>query len=166
MPYAEALAAARLQHPTPFAAGSDHEKEAIARFGRFFADFSPAKIEQLLDVTYAERLYFNDTLKEIAERASLRHYLAESAAAIEACRVEIDEVIANGQGDYYFRWRMMIRFRRFARGRDTWSIGISQIRFDADGRVVFHQDFWNAADGLFQYVPLLGGLIRWIKRRL
>ena len=40
------------------------------------------------------------------------------------------------------------------------------LRFDADGRVVYHQDYWNAADGLFQHIPVLGTLINAIKRRL
>ena len=43
---------------------------------------------------------------------------------------------------------------------------ISQLRFDGDGRVAFHQDFWNAADGLYEHLPLLGNLIRRVKRRL
>jgi len=166
MPYADALQASRTLHPRPFASGSPDEDAAVARFRRFFADFSPAKVGELLDETYAPTLYFNDTLKEITDRATLKHYLAESAAAVEQCTVDIDDVVANATGDYYFRWRMRIRFKRFARGRDTWSIGMSQIRFDADGRVVFHQDFWNAADGLFQHVPVLGWMIRAIKRRL
>jgi hypothetical protein len=61
---------------------------------------------------------------------------------------------------------MMIRFKRFAGGRETWSIGMSHIRMDAHGLVVYHQDYWNAADGLFQHIPILGSAIRAIKRRL
>lgn len=166
MTYDDALAQARAACPLPFAPGSAAEQAALARFGRFFADFSPAKIDALLDETYAESLYFHDTLKHIGSRHALREYLRESAAAVDSCVVRIDEVTGNGRGDYYVRWAMRIRFRRFARGRDTDSIGISHLRFDADGRVIFHQDFWNAADGLFQYVPVLGWMIRKIKQRL
>jgi hypothetical protein len=164
--YADALEQARREHAIVFAAGSAAEVAAIARFRRFFSDFTPQKVETLLGETYASTLYFNDTLKEIRDRETLRHYLKESAAAVESCTVTIDDITRTDAGDYYFRWRMRIRFRRFARGRDTESIGISYIRFDADGYVVFHQDFWNAADGLFQYVPVLGWMIRKIKQRL
>ncbi|MEO8672853.1 MAG: nuclear transport factor 2 family protein [Tahibacter sp.] len=147
-------------------AGSPAEADALARFRLFFADFSPDKVERLLDATYAEHLYFDDTLKQIHDREVLRHYLRDSATAVEACRVEILQITPDGQGNHYVRWRMCIRFRRFARGRDTWSIGVSHIRFDAQGRVVFHQDYWNAAVGLFQHVPVLGWMIRAIQRRL
>jgi hypothetical protein len=43
---------------------------------------------------------------------------------------------------------------------------MSHLRFDADGRVALHHDFWNAAEGLYQYVPVLGAGIRAIQRRL
>jgi len=166
MNYADALDRSRREHPAPWPPGSAEAHSAIERFRRFFADFTPQKVDALLDQTYADNLYFNDTLKEIGDRATLKHYLRESAAAVESCTVVIDEVLSNDTGDYYFRWRMRIRFKRFARGRDTESIGISHIRFDANERVVFHQDFWNSTDGLFQYVPVLGWMIRKIKQRL
>jgi hypothetical protein len=166
MEYLEALDAVRRRHGSPLAAGSAAEADALARFRAFFASFSPDKVDRLLDATYAEDVWFNDTLKTVAGRAALAPYLRESAHAVEDCRVEVHEIVGNGAGDYYARWSMMIRFKRFHRGHDTHSIGMSHLRFDAAGRVVLHQDFWNAADALYQYVPLLGAGIRAIKRRL
>jgi hypothetical protein len=163
--YESTLAALRARG-LPFQPGSDAERAALDRFATFFSSFAPDKVDRLLAVTYAEDIYFNDTLKEIHGRAALAPYLRESAEAVEACTVEIQDRVGNGAGDYYLRWKMMIRFRRFARGRDTWSVGMSHLRFDADGRVALHHDFWNAAEGLYQYVPVLGAGIRAIQRRL
>ena len=162
----DALEQARRRHPEPPAAGSDAERSALERFARFFSSFEPDRIERLLPETYAEDIWFNDTLKTISGRQSLAHYLAESAAAVEACKVSIEDTTRNAQGEYLVRWRMMIRFRKLKRGVDTWTVGMSHLRFDAQGRVVYHQDYWNAADGLYEHVPLLGGLIRALKRRL
>jgi hypothetical protein len=156
----------RRAHGAPLARGSAAEAEALARFGRFFSDFSGDRIEKLLPETYAEDVVFDDTLKTVRGRDALAHYLTESASAVDSCAVQILDHAANDGGDYFLRWRMMIRFRRFRRGQDTWSIGMSHLRFDAEGRVVYHQDYWNAADGLFQHIPLVGHLIRAIKRRL
>jgi hypothetical protein len=166
MDYLQALDAVRARHGSPLVAGSAAEADALARFRAFFASFAPDKVERLLAATYAEDVWFNDTLKTLEGRAALGPYLRESAEAVEDCRVEVHEICGNGAGDYYARWSMVIRFRRFHRGRDTHSIGMSHLRFDRDGRVVLHQDFWNAADALYQYVPLLGAGIRAIKRRL
>jgi hypothetical protein len=164
--YAEALARIEREVGIPFPPGSEAEAEALARFRAFFGTFSPDRVARLLEATYAEDVWFDDTLKTVEGRAALGHYLHESASAVEDCRVSIDDEVTNGRGDYYLRWRMMIRFKRLARGRDTWSIGMSHLRFDRDGRVLLQQDYWNAAAGLYQYVPLLGAGIRAIQRRL
>ncbi|HET9484151.1 MAG TPA: nuclear transport factor 2 family protein [Xanthomonadales bacterium] len=166
MTYEAALARVKQKHGTPFAPGSPEETAAIERFKAFFATFACDKVQRLLDQTYAPDVWFNDTLKEIEGREALRPYLEHSASAVDDCRVEVKDVVSNGQGDYYVRWSMMIKFKRFKRGQETWSIGMSHLRFDANGLVVLHQDFWNAADGLFQHVPVLGGMIRWIKKQV
>lgn len=162
----EQLESARRRHPHMFDPGSAAERDALERFSGFFSSFAPDRIERLLATTYAPDIYFNDTLKAINGVEALQHYLGESAAAVEACKVEIEDTTRTAAGEYLLRWRMMIRFKRFKRGVDTWSIGISHLRFSQDGLVVYHQDYWNAADGLYEHIPLLGALIRAIKRRL
>lgn len=162
----QALEQARLAHPRGPAPGSEGEAQALARFAEFFSSFSADRIERLLPATYADDIYFNDTLKAIRGRQALAHYLAESAAAVEQCTVDILDQAASDSGEYWLRWKMMIRFKKLRRGVDTWTVGASHLRFNADGLVVYHQDYWNAADGLFQHVPLLGWMIGKIKQRL
>ena len=147
-------------------AGALGERDALARCARFFSDFSPDKVDRLVDLTYAPDVWFNDTLKTIRGRDALRSYLRHSAEAVESCRVEILDTLGNERGDYYLRWTMVIRFRRFKRGQDTRTIGMSHLRFNADGLVLLHQDYWDSTAGLFEHVPLLGAGIRAIKRRV
>lgn len=161
-----ALDDARRRHPATLAEGSPQEREALERFAGFFSSFAPDRVDRLLATTYAEDVWFDDTLKTLSGRDALAHYLRDSAEAVEDCRVELLERTRTAQGEYLLRWRMKIRFKRLRRGVDTWSVGLSHLRFDAEGRVVYQQDYWNAADGLFQHVPLLGALIRAVKRRL
>jgi hypothetical protein len=80
--------------------------------------------------------------------------------------VQIHETTRTAHDEHLVRWSMMIRFKKLKRAVDTWSIGMSHLRFDAQGRVVYQQDYWNAADGLYQHIPLLGTAIAAIKRRL
>lgn len=160
------LESVRRRHPHGPSAGSVEEHAALDRFAAFFAGFSPDRVERLLDETYAPDVYFDDTLKTVRGCEALGHYLRDSAQAVEDCRVEVQGATRDAHGEYLVRWKMMLRFRKLRRGVDTWSIGISHLRFDAQGRIAYQQDYWNAADGLFQHVPLLGWMIRALKRRL
>jgi hypothetical protein len=159
------LEAARRRHTDNFAPGSEAETTALKRFADFFCDFAPDRVARLLDATYAPDVYFNDNLKAVHGSTELAKYLDESAGGVENCRVLFEDFTRNKDGDYLVRWKMLIRFRKFAKGRDTWTVGISHLRFGADGRVVYHQDYWDSALGVYQYIPLLGAVIRAIRRR-
>lgn len=161
-----ALDEARRTHAVVPEPGSETERAALQRFTEFFSSFAPDRISRLLPQTYAEDIWFNDTLKTLRGRDALAHYLAEAAAAVEECRVQVLDIARMPTGDYAIRWKMMIRFKKLRRGVDTWTVGMSHLRFDAAGMVVYQQDYWNAADGLYEHVPVLGTLIRAIKRRL
>ncbi len=142
------------------------ETAAIARFTRFFSDFSPDKIAVLLDETYAKDVWFNDTIKTIEGVDVLRTYLKHSAEAVEACRVEVKETLKNDKGDFFVRWVMTIRFKKFKKGVDTQTIGMSHLRFNQAGLVCFHQDYWDSTAGIFEHIPVLGWAIKKIKARL
>ena len=39
------------------------------------------------------------------------------------------------------------------------------MKFAADGRINFHRDYWDAAEELYEKLPLVGSLMRWLKRQ-
>ncbi len=61
---------------------------------------------------------------------------------------------------------MDVRYRKFHRGKTVRTIGMTHVRFNPEGQVILHQDYWDSAAGLFEYVPVVGGGIRLIKSRL
>jgi hypothetical protein len=149
----------------PLEAGSEKERLAVERFKDLLGDFKAPDFVPRIRQVYAEDVYFNDTLKTIRTLDQLEKYLAHSADAVEVGTVDfLDLAVANG--NYYLRWEMSLRFKKLRRGVLNRSFGMSHIRFNAEGRVVLHQDFWDSASGFFEHVPALGGLIRAIKERL
>jgi DNA-binding transcriptional regulator/RsmH inhibitor MraZ len=75
-------------------------------------------------------------------------------------------VTRGADGSYYFRWVMDVRMKKVARGETIRTPGITLVRFDEQGRVLIHQDYWDSAAGLWEHVPVLGRGIRTIKARL
>ena len=165
MTYQEALqrtASIAERAPEP---GSEEEVRAIAAFSDFVRQMRAETIADNARRVYAEEAYFNDTVKELEGSEAIADYLAESLEATEEVNVEVVDVARSGI-DYYFRWVMDIKFRKLNGGDWARSEGMSQIRFDGNGQVVLHRDFWDAAGGLFAYMPVVGSLIRWIKGRI
>jgi len=68
------------------------------------------------------------------------------------------------QGDQAFlTWDFLFRMKRFATDEQCIR-GATHVRFAADGRVNFHRDYWDAAEELYEKLPLLGSLMRGLKR--
>lgn len=147
------------------AADSQEEQQAIKRFKDFFAVFSEENVRTKARAVYAQDVYFNDTLKSIQGIDALETYFLHSAQETESTTVEYLDVLSK-EGEYYFRWKMHIRFKKLQKGVLQSSIGMSHIRFNPQGQVIFHQDYWDAASSFFEKIPLLGSGIRMIKRRL
>lgn len=53
-------------------------------------------------------------------------------------------------------------------GRDKAQVirGVSHLRFNAEGKVVRHRDYWDAAEELYATLPGIGWLMRRLKRAM
>ncbi len=145
--------------------GSEQERQAIARFQDLLSDFRAPDFASRVGDVYAEDAFFNDTLKTLRGAAEIEEHLVATASALEQGTVDFVDV-THGDGDYYFRWVMTVRSKRLAQGEELISVGMSHVRFDAAGKVVLHQDFWDSTGGLFEHVSGLGWLLRSAKNRL
>lgn len=145
--------------------GSELELLAIERFQALLSDLKAPDFRRRIREVYAEEVFFDDTLKTLRGVEAVEEYLAASAAAVDQGTVEFVDLVA-AQGNYYFRWVMTLRFRRFARGEEKRSVGMTHVRFDAAGKVVLHQDYWDSARGLWDHVPALGWMLRRAKSQL
>jgi limonene-1,2-epoxide hydrolase len=147
------------------APGSPEEKAAVERFEAFIADLSTGTIKSRIREVYAPKLFFNDTLKTIRDVDELEKYFLASDDAMAAYGLKVEQTISTPEG-VFVRWRMDVTFRRFHKGEVQSSIGISHVRFDKDGRVIYHQDYWDSGSNLYEKIPVLGAMIRAVKRRL
>ena len=147
------------------APGSPDEAAALARFADLVSDMSPERTAGLVPEVYADSVYFNDTLKEVHGATALADYFRHSLGGADQVTAEILDVARSG-ADVYVRWMMTIRFKKLADGEPTRTTGMSHLRFDGDGKIVFHHDYWDSTTGFFQYVPVVGRLIRYVKGKL
>lgn len=53
-----------------------------------------------------------------------------------------------------------------ARGVDQCIHGATWVRFDAQGLVACHRDDWDAAEELYEKLPVIGRLMRWLRKML
>ncbi len=141
------------------------EKAAIAAFKNYLSTFTKESVLRDTQRVYAPDAWFNDTLKTVRGSPAIEEYFLGSVANTDEIKVAFTDVARSGN-DYYFRWVMDVKFKKFQRGKTIRTIGMTHVRFNRDGQVMLHQDYWDSAQGLFEYVPVIGDGIRFIKSRL
>ena len=127
-------------------------------FGQFvdlYSDIHHPRLEQLIEEVYAESIYFSDTLTTLTHRDDLVEYMIKTRDKVDFNKVKIQEITPNQDG-YYVRWTMDTGFTVFGRSVVSNSIGITQVRFNQHGKVIFHQDFWDSTEGVFRHIPIVG----------
>lgn len=149
-----------------FTAGGADEAAALERFKGFLKGIGDAKFitENTLKV-YTADAFLDDTLVVHHGAAAIQEYFVKTAANMSHCEVTIDDVSKSGE-NYYVRWTMVFSAPAMSGGKPVHSVGISQVRFNREGRVSFHQDFWDSGKSFYSHLPVAGGVIGFIRKRL
>jgi ketosteroid isomerase-like protein len=127
-----------------------------------FENLAEADVERLSDL-YAPDATFKDPFNEVRGIAAIQAIFAHMFVALEQPRFEIRDVVVEG-GQCFLTWDFRFRLRRFNRAEQC-ICGGSHLKLAPDGRIAEHRDYWDAAEELYEKLPLLGGLMRWLKRR-
>ncbi|MBI3148951.1 MAG: nuclear transport factor 2 family protein [Betaproteobacteria bacterium] len=126
----------------------------------FFENLGRNDLKRFADF-YAEDAYFKDPFNERHGVAAITQVFAHMFESVEAPRFRITERFP-AEGGAMLLWT----FHFLMRGRQQTITGASHLRFDASGKINFHRDYWDAAEELYEKLPLLGALLRALKRRL
>ena len=115
----------------------------------------------LIDSLYAADASFKDPFNEVQGVAAIRRIFTHMFRTLDQARFVVHSAIA--QGDQAFlTWDFHLRTRA---GRSLCIRGATHLRFAAGGRVQLHRDYWDAAEELYAQLPLLGTLMRWLRRQ-
>ncbi len=118
----------------------------------------------LLDEIYSPDVRFSDPAHRLTGLTALRDYFAELYTNVE--HISFDFAEPHAVGDQVFvEWVMCLRHPRLNRGAEIELPGISCLHFAADGRVDDHRDYFDLGLLLYEQLPLLGPLVRAVKRR-
>jgi steroid Delta-isomerase len=84
---------------------------------------------------------------------------------VEAPRFVVTERIEQGQ-QAMLAWRFEFGVRLGRTVRPQVVNGVTHFRFDEQGKVSLHRDYWDTGEELYMRWPVLGWVLRALKRRL
>lgn len=132
----------------------------VARLVDWYQRLTPASLRDI-EALYADEARFKDPFNEVQGRAAIARIFEHMFATLRSPRFTIVDAVCDPRGCMLV-WDF--QFER-ASGAPLRIRGASHIVFGADGRVISHRDYWDAAEELYAKLPVLGALMRWLRRR-
>ncbi|BFM19169.1 nuclear transport factor 2 family protein [Gilvimarinus japonicus] len=142
-------------------APSTQSNRLLNDFKQLYQNLDESSISRL-DQVYAAGVKFKDPVHDIEGVVALQDYLSAQSEGLTECRFEyLDELI--GDHSAYIKWIM--RFRHAKLGNRLISVrGVSHVHFS--DKIDFHEDLYDMGALLYEQIPLVGTITRWLKARL
>ena len=139
-----------------------HADARVQRVIALFETLEPADLPALRGV-YAVEARFKDPFNAVQGLPEIARIFRHMFKALASPRFRILSAVAQGD-EVFLTWD----FDFSTRGRSAVAMrihGASHLQFNAAGQVTLHRDYWDAAEELYEKLPVLGALMRWLKRR-
>ncbi len=143
-------------NPTP-----DHTA-ALERLVQFFETLTVESAQTQLSSIYAADASFKDPFNEVRGLTAITPLFTHMFVQVENPRFVIDTHILQGN-QAFITWDFLFHMKRYARDEQCIR-GATQLRFNDAGLVEMHRDFWDAAEELYEKLPVLGSLMRVLKK--
>lgn len=134
-----------------------------AQLVAFFESLTPGSIGQL-GALYDPQARFVDPFNDVQGLPAIEAIFRHMFVALEEPRFVVTGQVVDG-AQCFVLWDFHFRFKRF----DTRTVqtirGTSHLVFSDTGLVTLHRDYWDAAQELYEKLPLVGSLMRWLKKR-
>ncbi len=138
------------------------QHEGVQRAVALFEGLTRERVADL-GAIYTADVRFKDPFNEVQGVAAVQAIFTHMFDNLDGPRFVVRDVIVQGE-QAFLAWDFLFRMRRFDRAEQCIRGG-SHLRLAADGRIREHRDYWDAAEELYEKLPVLGGLMRWLKRR-
>lgn len=138
------------------------EKNEFLRYAAIFESLTPESLPELCKLVSPD-IHFKDPFQEVRGVDAFRHIFADMFARLTAPRFEVQSVATTSINTAFIRWDFTFQMNK--NSRPQLIKGVSEILLNAQGLVSEHIDFWDAAENVYEKIPVIGSILRVMKRQ-
>ncbi len=146
-----------------YIAKNDSAEQALLSFIELYSGLNKSNLNRLYRI-YAKDIIFDDPAHHIEGIDALFAYFENLYTNIKQCDFEIHKKILKGDSAF-INWTLIMRHPKVAKGEVRKISGCSYLEFKR-GQVSYHKDYFDLGALIYEGLPLIGPLIKAIKKRL
>ena len=114
-----------------------------------------------LDAVCRVDVKFKDSLHDLNSRTEMKQAFLCLFQTTQDVRYVVEDRAITGPV-VYFRWKLEATL-----SGKPWTVdGVTRATFDERGQVMEHLEYWDVASQLYERFPVVGPLLRFIRRRI
>lgn len=137
--------------------------EQVTHIVRFFETLTPQSVAQL-DQIYDPQARFTDPFNDVVGVAAITHIFEHMFVSLQQPRFVVTQQVLQGS-QCFLTWEFRFYFKGYKAGQEQVILGASHLALSSAGLITVHRDYWDAAQELYEKLPVLGSLMRWLKKR-
>jgi hypothetical protein len=119
----------------------------------------------LVDQFYAEDIHFIDPIVEFDNRVDLKNYYDNLYKDTSSVTFEVPTVINEGN-EQTIIWVMTLKTKKLNKGKPIIVPGSSHIRYNEEGKAIYHRDYFDMGEMVYSHVPIVRGMVKFVKKRM
>ena len=127
----------------------------------FFNKANYENMESICNQFYDANIQFIDPLGEINGIQAMVSYYKNMYKNVKSIRFDPKNEFTKGE-EKVFVWQMHLEHKSLGGGKPIVLDGVSVFRYK-NGKAVYHRDYFDLGAMIYEKVPVLGSVIRWIK---
>lgn len=135
----------------------------LRRLIDFYENVAPDTVANLGDV-YERDAFFKDPFNEVHSAREIQHIFEKMFEQVNAPRFVVHTAFESNE-QAFLGWEFLFEMQRFKKGEVQTCRGSTHVRLNDQGKVIYHRDYWDTAEELYEKIPVLGGLMRWLKKQ-
>jgi len=139
------------------------QRQRFTEIAHYFETLQPQSLAQLKH-WYSPQARFKDPFNEVQGLDAIQGVFLHMYASLEKPHFVITEQVVDGH-QAFLTWQFKFKFKRFDTSTEQVVLGTTHLVLDDQMRITLHRDYWDAAEELYEKLPWVGGLMRWLKKR-
>jgi ketosteroid isomerase-like protein len=136
----------------------------LEHFKELYRTMSADNLDGLGEV-YAKDICFVDPAHEINGLEQLHRYFQALYQNISTINFDFNHVQYVGD-EAFVLWSMTYSHPRLNRNKPVTVPGATHLRMEPGGKIVYHRDYFDLGAMLYEQLPVLGKIIKTIRRKL
>lgn len=145
----------------------DTPQAGIERAIDFFEQLQPTDLSRMGDI-YATQARFKDPFNDVQGVAAITRIFAHMFEQLNEPRFVVTQRVVHDT-QCFVTWDFLFSSPSVQQGAPQCIRGATHFQLTLENglwRISLHRDYWDAAEELYEKLPLIGPVLRWLKRRM